>query len=154
MFKTAPITDVKQKALICESILRALPNWFGVEDSIINYIKETQRMPFIAVYKGDTTVGFVAIKQHNQYTAEVYVMGVLTDFHRQGIGKLLIEECIQYCRDNDLEFLTVKTLDKSRESESYAKTRYFYSAMGFKPLEVFKTLWDEHNPCVFMVKVV
>ena len=34
----------------------------------------------------------------------------------------------------------------------YAKTRKFYLKSGFKPLEVFPLLWDESNPCLFMVK--
>ena len=72
MFTIKGISDKEQKGVICESILRALPSWFG--------------------------------------------------------------------------------LDESRESKSYEKTRLFYLAMGFKPLEVFKTLWDEDNPCLFMVK--
>jgi hypothetical protein len=26
--------------------------------------------------------------------------------------------------------------------------------MGFSPVEVFKTLWGEHNPCLLMIKNV
>jgi len=50
------------------------------------------------------------------------------------------------------EFLTVKTLADTHPDEGYAGTRRFYLAMGFKPLEVFPTLWDEANPCLLMVK--
>jgi len=49
-------------------------------------------------------------------------------------------------------YLTVKTLDESREDEGYARTRRFYYAMGFQPLEVFPMLWDADNPCLCMLK--
>jgi hypothetical protein len=28
----------------------------------------------------------------------------------------------------------------------------FYEAVGFKPLEETSQIWDEHNPCLIMVK--
>ncbi|MEN6523457.1 MAG: N-acetyltransferase, partial [Anaerolineaceae bacterium] len=45
-----------------------------------------------------------------------------------------------------------KTLDASRCCEEYDRTRAFYEAMGFRPLEVFPELWDKDNPCLLMVK--
>lgn len=111
-------------------------------------------MPFYAAYDEKNPIGFIAIKVHNDFTAEVCVMGVLQEFHRQGIGRKLIEACEEFCRTKKLEFLTVKTLDASRESRSYEKTRLFYQSLGFKPLEVFPLLWDENNPCLFMVKCI
>jgi len=154
MFKLLTIFDGEQKSSICEKILRALPNWFGVEEAILEYTKITKEMPFYAVFIDDIPIGFVALKVHNKYTAEVCVMGVLQEYHRMGIGRMLINQCEQFCRENGIEFLTVKTLDESRPSKSYEKTRLFYKAMGFKPLEVFKNFWDENNPCLFMVKYI
>lgn len=154
MFELVAITDKKQKGIICENILRALPSWFGVEESIINYKKTIKEMPFYTVYNDSEPVGFVAIKLHNRFTAEICVMGILQEFHRKGIGTILIRRCEQFCLENNIEFLTVKTLDESSFSQSYDKTRLFYVSMGFKPLEVFKTLWDENNPCLFMAKYI
>jgi ribosomal protein S18 acetylase RimI-like enzyme len=48
--------------------------------------------------------------------------------------------------------MQVKTLGPSRPDEHYAKTRAFYEALGFRPLEEFKQIWDENNPCLVMVK--
>ena len=152
MFKLSTIFDKEQKSSICEKILRALPNWFGVEESILEYINITKEMPFCAIFTDDIPIGFVALKVHNKYTAEVCVMGILQEYHRRGIGKILINQCEQFCIVNGIEFLTVKTLDESRGSKSYEKTRLFYTDMGFKPLEVFKKIWDENNPCLFMAK--
>lgn len=146
------VFDPDQKSSICSGILRALPSWFGIEQSIVEYTDAVRHMPFYCAFDGAAPVGFIALKVHNEYTAEICVMGILKEYHRQGIGKMLVNKCERYCTDKDMEFLTVKTLDESRASRSYEKTRLFYTAMGFKPLEVFRTLWDESNPCLFMAK--
>lgn len=146
------VTGAVQKSAICDAVLRALPDWFGIEQSIVDYVREVQPMPFYAVHAGELPVGFVALKVHNRYTAEVYVMGVLARFHRQGVGKALIQACEAFCRARGIEFLTVKTLAASRAHAGYAKTRAFYHAMGFRPLEVFPALWDPQNPCLFLAK--
>jgi hypothetical protein len=35
--------------------------------------------------------------------------------------------------------------------EGYARTREFYTALGFRPLEELPDLWPD-NPCLIMVK--
>jgi len=154
------LTEVKKinnsgdKSVICNKILRVLPDWFGVEASIVDYVQQVKELPFIAAYDDDVAIGFVALKPHTQYASEICVMGVLSEYHRRGIGKRLINACEQICRENKTEFLTVKTLAESRESKSYEKTRQFYLSQGFKPIEVFPTVWDEENPCLLMIKAV
>jgi RimJ/RimL family protein N-acetyltransferase/N-acetylglutamate synthase-like GNAT family acetyltransferase len=152
-FRFVQVESHDEKSAICEHILRMLPNWFGVEESIVSYVKEVRELPFFAAYAADNVaVGFVALKPHNEYTAEVCVMGVLQDFHRHGVGRQLIALCVEECRRVGRVFLTVKTLDQSRVSHSYEKSRLFYRAQGFYPLEVFPLLWNENNPCQFMAK--
>lgn len=152
MFEINEIHDPNQKSNICNDTLRALPNWFGNESAIVEYARQVRIQPFFAALDKDKAIGFVAIKLHNPCASEVCVMGVSKEYHRQGIGKMLIERCEEYCREGKMEFLTVKTLDESRESKSYEKTRLFYTSMGFKPLEVFPLHWDKDNPCLFMAK--
>jgi len=154
MIEIKEIVISSEKAEICSSILRALPGWFGIEASIADYIDKVGRMPFYAVFDCDKAVGFVAIKVHNRFTAEIFVIGVLGDYHRQRIGKRLVEICEMYCKENNMEFLTVKTLDASKEDEGYEKTRLFYQSVGFKPLEVLTMHWGADNPCLFMVKYI
>ena len=152
MIEIKEIHASSEKAVACNNILRALPTWFGIEESIVDYVKQVQQMPFYAAYAQNEMVGFVTIKNHNEYTAEVCVMGVLEEYHGQGIGKKLIESCEDYCIANGKQFLTVKTVDASANYESYKNTLRFYLKMGFIPLEVFPQLWDESNPCLFLVK--
>lgn len=152
MFNVKEIDIPEQKAYICDAVLHALPSWFGVESSIVDYMHKVQTMPFWAAFNAEKPVGFVALKVHNSYTSEVYVMGVLKEYHQHGIGRQLIGCCEAFCFNNSTEFLTVKTLDTSAASKSYAKTIKFYSAMGFRPLEVFPLHWGKGNPCLFMAK--
>ena len=154
MIEIKEILESDAKSGICNEILRSLSDWFGNEASIVDYVEKVRSMPFYAVNDDDKYIGFVAIKIHNPFTAEICVMGVLQEYHRQGAGKRLVEICEKYCADNNFEYLTVKTLDESRECESYKKTRLFYQSMGFKPLEVFPLHWDEDNPCLFLVKYI
>lgn len=146
------VADAAQKSRICEQILRALPDWFGVEASLLEYIEQVKAMPFFAAFAQGAPVGFLALKAHNPQTAEICVMGILPTHHRQGIGRRLLEYAEDACRKNSIEFLTVKTLDASREDTGYANTRQFYKAMGFVPLEVFALYWDADNPCLFLAK--
>ena len=148
------VNEKDKKSEICNAILRALPNWFGNEPAIVDYTAQVRDIPFLSAYIDGAPIGFVAIKEHNPYTAEVCVMGIITDHHRQGIGREMIHWCEEYCLSSGKEFLTVKTLDESGASKSYDKTRQFYLALGFRPLEVFPLHWDKDNPCLFMVKCI
>lgn len=141
-----------EKATICVPILRSLPAWFGIEEAITRYSTDIDHLPTMLAYEKVHVVGFVSLKQHTPYSAEVYVMGVLPASHRKGIGRALIKQSEEWLKKRDIEYLQVKTLGPSHPDHSYAKTRAFYEAMGFKPLEEFTQIWDEHNPCLIMVK--
>ncbi|MCL2357403.1 MAG: GNAT family N-acetyltransferase [Defluviitaleaceae bacterium] len=122
---TDEIYNADDKSEICNTILRKLPDWFGVESSIADYVTQVKNLPFVVVFDKDSPVGFAALKQHTNFAAEICVMGVLPEYHRRGIGKKLINACEHMCRESKTEFLTVKTLAESRESKSYEKTRLF-----------------------------
>ena len=139
---------------ICNELLRSLPLWFGIESAIERYATDAETMTTFAVYVDDKPVGLVSIKAHNEYTAELYVMAVHPQFHRRGIGRLLVHTIESHLKRLNYVFLTVKTLSPSRPNEAYEQTRKFYLAMGFGPVEEFKTLWGEANPCLLMIKAL
>ncbi len=144
--------DPKKKSEICESILRSLPEWFGIEKAMIDYIEEVKDKLFLTVYVGSIPVGFISIKEHNEYTSELYVLGIVKDLHGRGIGKRLFGAVEERLREQGKMFISVKTLSGSHPDENYKRTRDFYRAVGFYPLEELTTLWDEENPCLIMVK--
>ena len=81
-------------------------------------------------------------------------MGILPQYHSKCIEKLLIKELENYLKNEGVKILQVKTVSADRECRAYAKTRAFYKAVGFFPLEVFPNLWNEANPCLILVKQI
>ena len=136
----------------CEPILRSLPDWFGIEKAIEHYVKAINNMPTFLARSEKGVIGFLSIKQHFRHSAEVYVMGIRPEVHRQGAGQKILSCAEKWLKSEGVEYLQVKTLGELHIDENYAKTRAFYQAMGFRPLEEFKQIWDEHNPCLVMVK--
>ena len=146
------VDEPDKKAAVTRAIMHALPDWFNPPEDIERKADIHKGYPFVAAYDDDIPVGFAALKIHNAYTADIYNIGVLECYHRRGIGRRLIEAAEGYCREHGHIYLTVKTLDASAVYEPYDRTRAFYMKMGFRPLEVLTTFWDEENPCLFMAK--
>ena len=99
-------------------------------------------------------MGLLTLVSHSRYAAEVYVMAVLPQLHRQGIGRALLGHAEDMLAADGAEFLQVKTLAPSKPDDGYDKTRAFYLAYGFRPLEEFRDLWDAENPALQMIKVI
>jgi len=146
------IEEPDPKSDITDAILRELPQWFGIEKSIADYVSGVREKPFYASFDGDKCIGFISIKENNPYTAEIYVMGVLPHYHRHGIGRSLYHVAQTYVQGAGYKLFMVKTVGESCEYEPYRKTRDFYTGMGFLPLEEIREIWDEENPCLIMVK--
>ena len=137
---------------VCEPILRALPDWFGIEEALVDYVKDTDVMPTFVAVTDDGPAGFLTINRHFPGAAEIQVMGILPGLHRKGIGQALLDRAEAWLCGESVQYLQVKTLSPARPDEAYERTRAFYLAMGFGPLEEFKTLWCEANPCLLLVK--
>ena len=148
------IGPLLEQTAACAPILRSLPDWFGIETALMGYEAAINKLPTFLAKSGGQVLGFLSLKQHNPFAAEIYVMGVLSTFHRSGIGRALIENAECYAIAQQIEYLQVKTLGPSIADANYAQTRAFYVAMGFRPLEEFSQIWDENNPCLVMVKWV
>ena len=125
------LNNANKKAKITLEIMSALPECFSPPENIVNKSSIHKEYPFFAAYDGDRVIGFVALKIHNLYTADIYNLGVLREYHRMGIGHQLLNACIQYCKETSRKFLTVKTLDESAIYEPYNSTRAFYKKEGF-----------------------
>jgi uncharacterized SAM-binding protein YcdF (DUF218 family)/GNAT superfamily N-acetyltransferase len=141
-----------EKSAITLKVMHSLPAWFSPPEDIEKKAVTHRAYPFFAVYDDDKPIGFIALKIHNEYTVDIFNVGILEQYHRQGIGRRLLHAAEQYCVDKGYLYFTVKTLDASAEYEPYERTRVFYQKMGFIPLEVFTTFWNEENPCLFLVK--
>ena len=140
------ITDQQEKQHIVRSVLEALPEWFGVEESREEYIRKSAGLPLFAAYDKERPVGFICLQQTGKDTAEICVMGVLEEYHRHGIGRALFARAKDLAVQHGYSFLQVKTVQMGKYSD-YDDTNRFYISLGFKEFEVFPLLWDEQNPC-------
>ena len=144
------IRDKAIKATIAKAVLHDLKDWFGIDEATNTYIKESQNMPFFAVYHEGEAVGFAALKTTSPHAVEIYVIGIKQSYHRQGFGQALVEAMVAYAKQKGYRFLQVKTVAEGNYA-IYDRTLAFYKALGFYELEVFKTLWDKTNPCQLLV---
>jgi len=142
------VEDPAERSRLCRELLAALPDWFGIQEAVDDYVRNVAELPTFAVGRD----GFLALKLHWEAAAEVYVMGVRPERHRRGIGAALLEAAEAYLLDRGVQYLQVKTLGPSEPSEHYARTRRFYESCGFVALEELTAIWGEANPCLIMVK--
>ena len=80
------IEDNWQKEQIARDVLSELPEWFGLPESTEEYINCSKEMPFWADIEDKQPRGFITLKETSPYTVELYVMGVLKEYHRNKIG--------------------------------------------------------------------
>ena len=150
--RVVEVVDGGERSRVCAEILRTVPEWFGIESATREYIDGVAELPtFVALADDGREVGLLALKQHGRRAAEIWVMAVVPDHHRRGVGRHLVETAERFLLGGSVEYLQVKTLGPSRPDEGYARTRAFYDAMGFVPLEELHGLW-ESNPCLLLVK--
>lgn len=140
------ITDDREKKNITRHILESLPEWFGIPEAREAYIAESDHKVFFCAFESDCPVGFLYLKETGRATVELYVMGVLKEFHRKGIGRELFRRAREEAVEQGYSFIQVKTVQMGKYKE-YDRTNQFYLSLGFKEFEVFPTLWDEWNPC-------
>ena len=138
----------------CRRILDALPAWFGIPEAVEMYVEFADRSQTVVASIAGIDVGLLTIEHHSPCAAEVHLIAVLPEHHRRGTGATMLRHAERTLSDAGVESLQVKTLSERHPDEGYAKTRAFYAANGFRPLEEFPTLWDPENPALQMVKYI
>lgn len=150
-----------------ERLLRGLPEWFGIESSVVEYVEAAGRLPGLLAYeRGDHSdgghgddghggdgqvVGVLVWERHFPAAAEIHLMAVARDRHRRGIGRALVAAAEEALTADGVTLMSVKTLGPSHPDAGYALTRRFYAALGYQPVEELHDLWPG-NPCLIMVK--
>lgn len=132
-------------------LLEALPDWFGIPEANESYIESATRLAGYVARYGTDTVGVLLVRHHYPETAEIHLIAVAPEHHRQGIGKALLDAAEADLRIEHVRLLQVKTLGPSRPDPGYDKTREFYRSAGFWRLEEMTELWDD-DPCLILVK--
>jgi GNAT superfamily N-acetyltransferase len=151
-----------------ERLLRQLPTWFGIESSVLDYVEAARHMPAYLAWPADRAEsavtgpgddpggqpqGVLLAARHFPGAAEIYLMAVAPGEHRRGAGRALVAALEADLTADGVRFLQVKTLGPAHPDTGYARTRQFYAAAGFQPLEEIHGLWPE-NPCLIMIKTL
>ncbi len=116
-----------------EPILRALPQWFGIEDATQMYIRAAGDHPTILAVdteRANLPIGFLTLLHHSAAAAEVYAMGVLPEYHRRGVGRALTDAAERRLRAMGVTFLQVKTLSDKHPDPGYQKNPRLLSGQG------------------------
>lgn len=137
----------------CRTLLDALPSWFGIPEANDRYIEFADSNPtWIATTDDGSIVGLLSPLRHPR-SLEIRFVAVHPAFHRQGIGRALVETFERAALAADVPIVQVKTLGPSDPDERYAGTRSFYESLGYLPLEEFRDSWPG-NPTLLMVKAL
>jgi GNAT superfamily N-acetyltransferase len=136
----------------CEAVLRSLPDWFGIEESLLEYVADTERLPTFVTTESERVVGFATLRRHFEQSWELHCIAIAADHRGRGLGRALLGACEPWLIERGARFLLVKIIAATSMDPNYAQTRVFYERLGFVPLEVFPTLWSPRNPCLQMVK--
>lgn len=145
------ILNKAEKEIISRDVLKDLPEWFGLPDSLEEYIEDSKEKIFLAAYVENEAIGFIVLNETSKDCADIFVMGIKKKYHRLGIGTELNNAYEKIARDRGYTFSQVKTVKLGKYKE-YDMTNRFYISLGYKELECFPTLWDEHNPCQIYIK--
>jgi GNAT superfamily N-acetyltransferase len=138
----------------CESLIAALPGWFGIPESNALYLRDLARLPSWVALLGPRLVGAITLEQHAPASFEIHFMAVRPELHRRGIGRALLDHAEAEARARGGRWLHVKTLAPSHKDPGYARTRAFYDARGYSPLFESASLWGPGNPAVVLVKLL
>ena len=134
-----------------EQLLRGLSGWFGLDEATREYVRAAATMESYVAEDGGRVIGVVLIRRHLPGAAEIHLMAVDAERHRQGVGRSMLASVEQLLRVDGVRWLQVKTLGPSHPSAHYARTREFYTAVGFEALEEFPDFWPG-NPMLLLVK--
>jgi ribosomal protein S18 acetylase RimI-like enzyme len=135
-----------------ERLLRELPEWFGIESSIREYVDDAATLPTVVALDDDRVVGICVVRDHTPVAAEIEVVAVERSMHRRGIGRRMLHQVEASLGERGVALLQVKTFGPSGHSDEYARTRAFYASLGYLPLEERTDIWGPDNPCLISVK--
>ncbi|AMV14871.1 GNAT family N-acetyltransferase [Legionella pneumophila serogroup 1] len=150
MIKIEKITSELAQSL-CRIITKDLPEYFGLPEANEHYAIGVKTRTNFAAKSGDDYISLVSIDFPYPNNANIYWIAVKRNFHRQGVGKQLIEAACHFAETQGAKTITVETLSPSESEENYLKTYLFYQSVGFNPLLDLKPAGYEWN-MVYMVK--
>lgn len=74
---------------VVETLLRGLPEWFGIEESLNDYVEQARGLPTYTANVDETAAGVVLVRQHLPGAAEIILMAV----DRASTGAASVARC-------------------------------------------------------------
>lgn len=119
---------------LCRKISKNLPQYFGLAECNENYAQGVKENTNFALSVNGEWVGLLSLSFPYTKAGQIYWMGILNQYHHQGLGRLLIKEACIFAQNQGAKLLTVETLSPTVVDENYSKTFNFYKSLGFEPL--------------------
>lgn len=73
----ARVESPEARARIARTILDSLPDWFGIPESVDEYVRACRDLPVWAAVEDGRCLGFIAMRRTSPCAAEIHVTGVL-----------------------------------------------------------------------------
>ena len=99
------IFDKSEKKKIARCILENLTEWFEIAETREEYIEKSVDQLFFAAIEDSNPIGFLYLNETGKDTVELYVMGVLKEYHCHGIGRKLFEDAKTVALENGYSFI-------------------------------------------------
>lgn len=129
-------------------IANDLTEWFDEVGRQNIAIDIQHQQGYVAVNNADV-VGFVSLFVY-EGALNIGWIGVKRAYHRQGVGKMLVEKTVQHARKNGLHTIKVYTLGDSVDYPPYEATRAFYKRCGFT---IFQRSQTDNPGCPEEIKL-
>ncbi len=143
-----------QREAECEAVLRSLPMWFGIEESLLMDARDSGRLPTFALEEESHVVGFLSLQEHLPLSWEVHCVAIAAAARNRGYGMQLLTHAEHWFKAQGVRVLQIKTVSASSPSTHYAQTRQLYASRGYFPVEEFPLLWSPRNPALQLIKVL
>lgn len=151
---TSIIGPTLKREAECEAILRSLPQWFGIEESLTSYARDTGVMPTFAVDGPEGLRGFITLLEHFPESWEVHCIAVSASVRGTGIGTRLLAHAEKWLAQRSARFLQIKTIAAEKPDPHFNQTREYYVRRGYTPVEVFPIIWHPSNPALQLIKAL
>jgi amino-acid N-acetyltransferase len=107
-FRRATVDDIRAVCDFLEPFMQAQQLLRRTPEQIAALLQYSQ-----LAYCQDEVVGFVAVEIYSHKLAEIQCLCVSPAFQRQGIGKKLVQFCVEVTRDEGiLELMAISASDK------------------------------------------
>jgi len=138
----------------CERVLRSLPGWFGIEQSLHSHVSNVARQLTFVAEAGGQLIGFMSLVPGPGHCWDLDCLAVEAAWRGRGVGRQLQDHAERWLAARGARVMQVLTLAESHPSPEYAQTRAFYEAVGYVCGDDLDEGWPLHLPLVQMTKAL